>query len=102
MTETEPTCHAGDETCDCATFTVDVIGGHRIIRNPGKFEGETPATVHFYNIGLQGFADRDVIEHGCPVYKFRLDSNHRTAFPELKGRGWLSIYESDQGFVEAR
>lgn len=71
----------------------------RIIRDLGKFEGQTPAIVHFYGIGLEGFADRDTVEHGRPVYKFRLNDADRRVFPELKGKGWLSIYEDDQGFV---
>ena len=100
MTDTNtPTCFAGSTDCDCATFTTEDVGGHRIIRNPGKFEGETPAIVHFWYIGLNGFADRDTIERGVPVYKFHITSADRAVFPELTGKAWLSIYEDDRGFV---
>lgn len=92
-------CFAGTSDCDCATFEIETVADHRIIRNPGKFEGQTPAIVHFWNIGLNGFADRDVIVRGMPVYRFQITSADRSVFPELKGKAWLSIYEDDQGFV---
>jgi hypothetical protein len=92
-------CFAGTTDCDCATLTTETVANHRIIRDPGQFEGQTPAIVHFWNIGMNGFADQDTIEKGVPVYKFRLTSADRAAFPELAGKAWLSIYQDDRGFI---
>lgn len=95
-----PDCYADRADCDCATYAVEEVAGMRIIRQLGKFEGQTPAIVHFYSIGLEGFADRDGhLPGGDPVYKFRLNDADRRVFPELKGKGWLSIYEDGNGFV---
>jgi len=64
-------------------------------KGPGKFEGCAPYVPYFWDIGMNGFADVD----DGPTWKFRVDDDDRALFPELKGRRWVSLYESDSGFV---
>lgn len=77
----------------------DIIDSYKvidgIIRSPGKFEGERIYVPHFYDIGLNGFADA---EDGA-TWRFRVDSEDRQAFPELGRKTWVSLHESDSGFV---
>lgn len=79
-------------------YTVDANGR---IASPGKFEGEPIFAPHFWQMGLEGFADSD----DGRVYGFRLkngDPEFRE-FPELKkwlGRKRsLKLFEDSQGFV---
>ena len=77
----------------------DVRDG-RIV-SPGKFEGEPIFAPHFWECGLDGFADSD----NGTVYTFRIlrDAPEHQEFPELKT--WLGrkrtirMREDRQGFV---
>jgi hypothetical protein len=67
----------------------------RAVSYPGKFEGEAAYVPYFWDLFLEGFAGAD---HG-DVMKFRVQPEDRALFPELKGRHWVSLRETDQGFV---
>lgn len=67
-----------------------------IIRSPGKFEGCMIYVPYFWNAYLNGFADRD----DGTVLKFKITPEDRKEFPnELKGRRWISLIETNEGFV---
>lgn len=66
-----------------------------VVRGPGKFEGCLPYAPYYWEIGLDGFADVD----DGRTWRFRVDADDRALFPELKGRQWVALYESDSGFV---
>lgn len=80
------------------------IKGGRIV-SPGKFEGEPMFAPHFWELGLEGFADED----DGKVYKFKLDETDLTdagtnpfcrELKEWLGRKrTLRMIENDQGFV---
>lgn len=76
------------------------VEGERII-SPGKFEGEPIFAPHYWQIGLEGFADFD----DGKAYRFRFkkaDEDYKL-WPELKK--WLGrkrsmlLVEDSQGFV---
>lgn len=71
------------------------------ITSPGKFEGEPVFAPHFWNIGLEGFADED--NGKVYLFKFKTTDAEMQAWPELKkwlGRKrTLRLVENDQGFV---
>ena len=72
----------------------DVRNG-RIV-SPGKFEGEAIYVPHFWNVFLDGFADRD----NGRVLGFDITAEDRAEFPELgRRRRTVRLVESDTGFV---
>lgn len=71
------------------------VNEHGIITSPGKFEGEMVYCPAFWDASLNGCADVD----DGPTQKFKLTAEDRAEWPELKGRHWLTLYESEQGFV---
>ena len=73
-----------------------VVNG--IIQSLGKFENEPVYAPHFWSMGLEGFADSD----NGRIYRFKLTADDKAAWPELKGRRWLSLWEDEQGFVHCR
>ncbi len=75
-----------------ATFT---IGTNGRIQNPGQFEGEMLYVPHFWEVFLDGFADRD----DGSVLGFDLTAEDKAEFPELKGRRTVRLYQRDDGFV---
>lgn len=62
---------------------------------PGKFQGAPPYARYFWNIGLEGFADRD----DGRTYGFDVTAEDKDLFPELKGRRTVRLWETDDGFV---
>lgn len=74
-----------------STYTVE--GG--IIRSPGQFEGEPLYLPHFWEIYLNGFADRD----NGRVLGFDVTVEDKEQFPELKRRRTVKLYQDDQGFI---
>lgn len=72
---------------------------HDRITSPGKFEGEPVFAPHFWDMGLQGFADSD----DGQVYKFKITPKDREEWPQLDAwlgrKRTLSLREDDQGFV---
>lgn len=66
-----------------------------IIRSPGQFEGEAIYVPHFWEIYLNGFADRD----NGDVLGFDVTPVDKREFPELKRRRTVKLYQRDDGFV---
>lgn len=71
----------------------DVVNG--IIRSPGRFEGAPVYVPYFYDIYLNGGADRD----DGRVLGFDVTAADKAEFPELKGRRTVKLVEQDIGFV---
>lgn len=71
------------------------------ITQPGKFEGEPVFAPHFWQLGLEGFADSD----NGNVYSFRFDKDDKefAEWPTLKEwlgrRRVLRMREDSAGFV---
>lgn len=74
-----------------AQFTV--VDGR--IRSPGRFEGEMVYVPHFWDIGMDGFADRD----DGSTWGFDVTQEDKAEFPELKKRRTVKLYQRDDGFV---
>ncbi len=71
------------------------VDEHGRIRRPGKFEGEMLYVPYFWDVFLNGFADRD----DGKVIGFDLTKEDKLLFPELKKKRTLRLTETDQGFV---
>lgn len=71
----------------------DVENG--IIRSLGRFEGEAIYVPYFWEVYLDGFASDDDGQH----IMFEVTDEDREQFPELVGRKWVTLYESETGFV---
>jgi len=65
------------------------------IMDPGMFEGQPRYVPHFWAVFLMGMADRD----DGRVLKFQVTREDKKQFPELRRRGWVSLVQSDQGFI---
>ncbi len=65
------------------------------VLRPGKFEGEAPYVPYFWDIYLNGGADRD--DGG--TLGFDVLAEDKAIFPELKRRRTVRLVETDQGFV---
>ncbi len=66
-----------------------------IIRSPGKFEGEARYVPYFWDVYLNGCADRD----DGTVLGFDVSKEDKVRFPELKRRRTVKLIERDDGFV---
>lgn len=55
------------------------VNAHGIIQTPGKFEGEMIYVPHFWNAGLEGFADQD----DGKTFRFNITDEDRQLFPEI-------------------
>jgi hypothetical protein len=71
-----------------------VVSESRII-SPGKFEGEMVYVPHYWDVFLNGFADRD----NGNVLGFDVTAEDKIQFPELKRRRTVKLYERSDGFV---
>lgn len=67
----------------------------RMVRSPGKFEGEAPHVAHFWERLLMGEADRD----DGTVASFRVTPEERLEFPMLRGKRVVRVMADDWGFV---
>jgi hypothetical protein len=74
------------------SYTIDE---HGIIRSPGKFEGEQSYVPYFWDIFLNGGADRD----DGRVLGFDVTAEDKALFPKLRKRRTVKLYERDDGFV---
>ena len=70
----------------------------KIIRTPGKFEGEMRYVPHFWDIYLEGGADYDD-EYGVLHFEKPGLGAEGLLYPELKDMEILFLYEDDNGFV---
>lgn len=66
-----------------------------LVNRPGKFEGEAPYVPYYWEKGLEGGADEDAGN----IQGFGLTMDDARDWPELEGRHWLWLRESDDGFV---
>jgi len=66
-----------------------------LIRSPGKFEGCPVYVPYFWDIYLNGFADRDDGNY----LGFDVTAEDKTEFPELKRRRTVRLVEIASGFV---
>lgn len=66
-----------------------------IIHVPGKFEGEARYVPYYWDIGLEGCADRD----DGNTWGFNVSKEDKIAFPELKRRRTVKLIEDNLGFV---
>jgi hypothetical protein len=73
--------------------TYHVVNGR--ITSPGQFEGEAIYVPHFWDIFLNGFADRD----DGNTLGFDVTQEDKQEFPELKRRRTVKLYQRDDGFV---
>lgn len=74
------------------TYTIDANGA---IKNPGRFQGQMLYVPYFWDMGLEGFADRD----DGQTFGFDLTENDKKKFPELRGRRTIKIYQRNDGFI---
>jgi hypothetical protein len=65
------------------------------VQRPGKFEGEAAYVPYFWNVFLEGGADRD----DGRILGFDVTAEDKAIFPELKNRRTVKLLETDQGFV---
>jgi hypothetical protein len=82
--------------------TCDYENNGKTITQPGKFEGEPVFAPHFWNLGMEGFADED----NGSVFKFKFTKEELKHHPLLQewlgARRTLFIWGDSQGFVHCR
>ena len=66
-----------------------------IVKQPGKFENEPCYVPYFWEMFLDGMADRD--DGG--ILTFYVTKEDKAIFPELARRKAVKLYERDDGFV---
>lgn len=66
-----------------------------VVSRPGKFEGEQAYVPYYWDIALEGFADRE--DDG--VSEFDVTPEDRKQFPELGDKQVVRLRERDDGFV---
>lgn len=82
---------------------IDVADYAARVAGPGKFEGEEPETLYFYERSLEG-AGGDVLqamEDGCGTYSELIETTEeeRKAFELYSGGEFFLLEEDEQGFV---
>lgn len=65
------------------------------IESPGQFEGEMLYVPHFWDVFLNGFADRD----NGRVLGFDITAEDKAEYPELLHRRTVKLVQRDDGFV---
>lgn len=75
--------------------------GPRIIRDPGKFEGEPDWAVYFYDLVLEGFSDQMLSDGDSPIDVFRIGADVSAAWPDLNTGDYVILQVSDQGFLHS-
>lgn len=76
--------------------------GQRITQ-PGKFEGEPVFAPHFWNLALEGFADRD--DGQTFTFRFAFNTTDKDIAFKSELQAWLgskrtlNMQEDEQGFV---
>jgi hypothetical protein len=71
------------------------------VDRPGKFEGEQPWAVYFWEATLDGSGE-DVYDGGTLLTLLTVDEDDRKLFPELDDVQRVAVWESDSGFVYCR
>lgn len=65
------------------------------VKGPGKFQGQPAYVPYFWDVFLDGGADRD----NGKILGFDVNADDKTLFPELKKRRTVNIVEDENGFV---
>lgn len=65
------------------------------VQHPGPFEAEAPYVPFYWDMYLNGSADRD---DGIKL-GFDVSAEDRVMFPELRGRHAVNLIQRDDGFV---
>jgi hypothetical protein len=65
------------------------------VKHPGKFEGEAAYVPYFWDLYMEGGADRDYGDR----LGFDIHDVDKLLFPELKHRRTVELRETDLGFV---
>ncbi len=65
------------------------------VADPGKFEGEAIYVPYYWDVYVNGGADRD----DGRVLGFDIVAEDKALFPELKRRRTVKLIEDEQGFV---
>ena len=71
------------------------VNAANIITDPGKFEGCARYVPHYWEIYLDGFADRD----DGRILGFDVTPEDKLQFPELRRRRTVRLLELDTGRV---
>jgi hypothetical protein len=73
----------------------------KIIRDPGKFEGEPEYVPQYWDMVLDGGADEEEYDEDGenPVAVFKLTEEDKAKWFDFQGCTELRLWESDQGFV---
>ena len=71
------------------------VDANSVIHRLGQFEGEMIYVPYFWEIYLDGGADRDDGE----VLGFDLTAEDKLQFPELGRKRTIKLSQTDQGFV---
>ena len=66
-----------------------------IIKNPGQFDGEPIYLPHYWDIYLNGGADRD----NGQIIGFDISADDKLEFPELKNRRTIRMIQTESGFI---
>ncbi len=66
-----------------------------IVSDQGKFQECAAYVPYYWDIGMDGCADRDDGE----VMGFDVTAEDKVMFPELEGRHTVKLFESEQGFI---
>ena len=76
--------------------TINLRKYQEMVSRPGKFEGESPETAYYYDIGLDGSADYTFFQDQS-ISVFEVTPEEKDVFNILTP--YYAIEESDQGFV---
>ena len=74
----------------------------KIVKGPGKFEGENSYIPYFWEVVNQGEAEVEYLDDWglfLMGYWVTVSEDDRELFPELKAGERIPIYEDDNGFV---
>ena len=66
-----------------------------VIQTSGPFEGEMLYVPYYWEVGMNGCADRD----DGTILGFDITAEDKEQFPELKSRRTVKLYQRDDGFV---
>jgi len=79
----------------CEDFADNFTVENGIIRDPGQFQGQCRYVPYYWDLYMQGVADRD----NGRILGFDISPKDRKIFPELKRRRTVKLIKDDQGFV---
>jgi hypothetical protein len=73
---------------------------HRIIRNPGRYEGEIYYIPIYWEMVLDGSADNEYIDdNNNLIAVFHIGRDDINSYPELSDTLRLELWQSEDGFI---